>query len=191
MINVRTNRILLRFLRALAQIAACGVALLLLTAVMVVVQAQRDETRPADIALVLNSAMSPPMQAQLDAALVLHRRGVVSRILLAGNDTTNASRYLTQQGTPAEAVLVSEPGSTLPQQIAHAATTARFHGANNVIVVGERWGMLRMLKIARDNGLVAYGALTSASTEPRSIFDSLSAIVRESWAYLGYLFGGR
>jgi hypothetical protein len=188
MINVRTNRILIRFLRAMAQIAACGVALLLLTAVMVIVQAQRDETRPADIALVLNSALSPPMQAQLDAALVLHRRGVVSRILLAGNDTTNAIRYLTQQGTPAEAVLVSEPASTLPQQIAHASTTARFHGANSVVVVGERWGMLRILKIARDNGLVAYGTLTSA--EPRSIFDSLSAIVRESWAYLGYLFVG-
>jgi vancomycin permeability regulator SanA len=191
MINVRTSRIMLRFLCALAQIAACGVALLLLTAVMVIVQAQRDETRPADIALVLNSAISPPMQAQLDAALVLHRRGIVSRILLAGDDTTNASRYLTQQGTPAEAVLVSEPGSTLPQQIAHASTTARLHGANSVVVVGERWGMLRMLKIARDNGLVAYGTLTSASTEPRSIIDTPSAIVRESWAYLGYLFGGR
>ncbi len=191
MINIRTGRILVHMLRALAQIIACGLAILLLTAIMVVVQAQRDETRSADVALVLNSATVPRGQTQLDAALVLHRRGVVSRILLAGTENVNAGRYLTQLGTPTEAVLISEPGITLPQQIAHAAAMARVSGASSIVVVGERWSMLRMLKITRDTGLVAYGSPAPASTENRSILDTLSLIVRESWAYLAYLFVGQ
>ncbi len=190
MINFRV-RMFSKILRALTQVITCVLALLLLTAVMVIVQAQRDETRPADAALVLNNSATLPVQPQLDTALVLHRRGIVSRILLAGDESSAAGRYLTQQGTPANAVLISEPGLTLRQQIDNAATAARTGGANSVVIVAERWELLRALKIARDDGLVAYGAPAQIAANRRSLFDTASMIMRESWAYLGYLFVGR
>lgn len=190
MINFRI-RMLSKFLSVLTKLLAAGLALIVLTAAMIIVQAQRDETRPADIAFVLNNTAGQSVQPQLDTALILHRRGIVSRILLAGSESAAAGRYLAQQGTPAAAVLISsEPGGTLPQQMASAAQIARTAGATSVVIVADRWELLRVLKIARDDGLIAYGTPAQGANR-RSILNTGTLIVRESWAYLSYLFVGK
>jgi uncharacterized SAM-binding protein YcdF (DUF218 family) len=195
MIRFQSARALTHALRALAQAIACALALLLLAGAMVVLQGQRDESRGADLALVLDSASGPDdaiARAQLDRAITLHRRGLVERILLTGaSDTAAAERYLRTQGTPAEAILTGAPAEPLPERITRAADATRASGAASVIVIGEPAKMLRALKIARDRNLEAYGAPARAAAPGRTNLDVLRDTLRETWAYLGYLFLGQ
>jgi hypothetical protein len=191
MMNARAIIYLKRILRACGQALACLLALLILTAMMVIVQAQRDETRPADAAIVLRSDTSAEGRAQLDAALLLHRRSLVRRIVLMRATDGAALGYMSQQGTPADAILVSNQAATLPEQLAQATTTARQSGATSVVLVGDRWGMLRALKITRDRGIEAYGVPARLPGASSLNIAAISAIVRESWSYLSYLLIGR
>lgn len=182
-------------LRTLAQAVAGVAALLLFVCAMVVVQGQRDEVRQADLALVLDVGSGPSdggTQAQLDHAILLHRRGTIARILLTGSrDLTAARRYMVSRGAPDEMIIQSDPAASLPAQAAQAAALVRRAGADDVVVIAQPASMLRALKVVRDSDLQAYGSPARPPLRGRSYLDMASDTLREAWAYLGYLFLGR
>jgi uncharacterized SAM-binding protein YcdF (DUF218 family) len=184
-----------RLLRALAQSVAVLLALLLFVCAMVVVQAQRDELRPADLAIVVDAGRGPEesaTQAALDRALLMQRRGYVRQILLAGEgDMAAAQRYMVGRGAPAELILVARPAASLPDQLAEAAARAREAAASQVIVIAQPSETLRALKIARDLDMDAYGSPARPSLRGQTYLDLTRDTLREAWAYLGYLLIGR
>jgi uncharacterized SAM-binding protein YcdF (DUF218 family) len=190
-------------LRAAGLAAASIGALLLFVAVLVLLQAQRDETRPAGAAVVLGangygSDGAALRQARLEHALDLYQRGVVSRIILTGEpagtgesgDIAAGRAFLTDRGVP-ESVLLEGEGITTRENLQTAAERARAGGIGTVLVVSDPPHMLRSLKIARDAGLIAYASPAFNSPTSRSFTTALLFVAREAWAYTVYIFAGR
>jgi uncharacterized SAM-binding protein YcdF (DUF218 family) len=194
----RTVRGLLRGL--MVSSASVG-ALVALICALIVLQGQRDEARPAGAAVVLGAAQwngvpSPVLQARLDHALDLYRRGYVKQIILTGGvgsgDTLSEAaagrQYLLEHGIPADALLLDEEGTTTWKSLQNVAQIARTNGIGTILVVSDRFHMLRALKMARDLGLAAYGSPAQTSPIAAHSLEQARYVVREAWAYLAYLF---
>jgi uncharacterized SAM-binding protein YcdF (DUF218 family) len=195
------RRILLGFFRGLILSAVSIAALVALVCVLVVLQGQRDEARPAGAAIVLGAAQwngtpSPVLQARLDHALDLYKRGYVSRVILTGGvgqgDTVSEAaagkQYLVERGMAPESLLLEEQGLTTWESLRNAAVIARAHGIGTALLVSDPFHMLRSLKMARDLGLVAYGSPTRSSPISGNTAEEVRYALREGWAYLVYLF---
>ena len=161
---------------------------------MVVVQGQRNEVRPAGLALVVDAGRGPEdgiALAELDYALELQRKGVVQRILLPGDaKAAESQRYLIGRGAPASLVLTSEPAPVLRERLANSAAAARALGTSRVLIVARPSSMLRMVKMTRDQGLESYGSPVNPLIRGRTYLDMARDTLREAWAYLGYVLGG-
>lgn len=187
------TRALISLGRGLATVLTGALLLLALTAAMVVVQSGRDEARPAGAALVpgeaFDSALTPEQQAQCDHAVSLYRRGMVSRVILTGNIMflPLARQYLIDQGLPPQTLLVVGESASLVEGMRAAADMARAQGISSVVVVAEPPAMLTTLKVARDEGLTAYGSPSGVV----SIVETPSAVAGGTWRYLTYVFLGR
>src|SRR5438034_557998 len=96
-------------------------------------QSNVDEAQAADVILVLGAAEyrgrpSPVLEARLNHALFLYRKGMAARILTtggAGGDPTFteggvAHAYLSRHDVPSEAIIVENEGSTTVQSITTA-----------------------------------------------------------------------
>ena len=191
-------------LRGLIAVATSAAALLLLIGALVLIQGQRDETRPAGAAIVLGAEAwtgdgAAMRQARLDHALDLYRSGVVSRIIVTGSASDGAgpseaaqSRdYLVERGVPQEGLALEEGGVTTLECLRSAVTLARGGGVESVLLVSDPPHMLRSLKMARDMQLTAYGSPTLNSPAMRSFTAQLGYAARESWAYVVYVFARR
>jgi uncharacterized SAM-binding protein YcdF (DUF218 family) len=197
------SRYVMGALRGAGYVVAAFGALLLLVAVLVLLQAQRDETRPAGAAVVLGANGyggdgAALRQARLEHALDLYQRGVVSRIILTGEppgaeeggDIAAGRAFLANRGVP-ESVLLEGQGITTRENLQAAAERAREGGIGTVLVISDPPHMLRSLKIARDAGLSAYASPAFNSPTSRSFTTALLFVAREAWAYTVYIFAGR
>jgi uncharacterized SAM-binding protein YcdF (DUF218 family) len=184
--QISIRKLIVRGLHAITAIVTSVLLFFTLVCTMVIVQSQRDETRPAGAAVVVAATSDGrATAAPLDRAMLLHRRGTIGRIILAGSsDLATAQRYLTERGVPGEAVVVSEPSATLSTRMRRVADVARTNGIDAVLMVGEPPEMLLSLKIAHDLGLIAYASPTPS---PLRVND-VRFVVRESWLYVSYLF---
>src|SRR5579871_2007253 len=101
-------------------------------------QSTVDESRPADVILVLGAAEyrgrpSPVLEARLNHALFLYLQGMASRILTtggSGGDPTFTEgevgrAYLSRHGVPSEAILVESEGTSTVHSTAAAAEIMR------------------------------------------------------------------
>lgn len=180
-------RILSSIGRGLLMALLAWLALLALIAAMVIVQGQHDDARPVGAVVVLGE----PAARRFEHAGALYRRGLVSRIILSGASAVESGRqHLTGQGLPAQALLLDTESDTLAESIRAAATLARSQGVSTVLIVADPSQMLAALKIARDEGLTAYGS-PARSTADNAPLDDIVTVWHESWVYLIYLFTGQ
>jgi uncharacterized SAM-binding protein YcdF (DUF218 family) len=200
------SRALRGFARGLLLVAGSVLALAALICILIVIEGRRDDAQQGGVgrvgaAIVLGAAQwngdpSPVLQARLDHALDLYRRGQVRQIILTGGvgpgDTTSEAavgkRYLVAQGVPTDTLLMEEAGTTTWESIQNAAAIAREHRIGAVMLVSDPFHMLRSLKMARDLRLVAYGSPTRTSPISGNTLEEARYVVREAWAYLVYLF---
>jgi hypothetical protein len=190
--NLSLARLLVRALRALMLSVTCVLGFWLLVCAMVAVQGNRDEARQVDAVVALDVSRGPSdatARAQLDRALTLHRRGLAPQIILTGAGSTDtAQRYLTQRGAAQEIIISAPSAEELPDRVRNVVISARTSGAASLLLIGTPDELLRALKIARDEGASAFG---SPARTPQPLIDEASSIIREGWAYLGYLFLGK
>jgi uncharacterized SAM-binding protein YcdF (DUF218 family) len=131
----------------------------------------RDRAAPADAIVVLGAAQysgrpSPVLQARLDQALVLYRRGLAPRVILTGgtapgDQTSEAAvgrSYLRRAGIPASALLMETEGTTTRTSLTAVAAFAEPLAIRRVILVSDPFHLLRARTIARRLG---FDALTS------------------------------
>jgi uncharacterized SAM-binding protein YcdF (DUF218 family) len=186
--------------------AASLLALVVLICSLIVLEGRRDDAQQVGVgrvgaAIVLGAAQwngdpSPVLQARLDHALDLYRRGQVRQIILTGGvgpgDTLSEAaagrEYLVKQGLPADVLLLEETGTTTWESMRNAAAIARQQHIGSVMLVSDPFHMLRSLKMARDLRMDAYGSPTRTSPISGSRAAEVSYVVREAWAYLVYLF---
>jgi len=183
--------------RGLLSMIAVAVALLVLVSAMIIVQGQRDEARPVGAAVVLgdpagsgDSAIA--RVARFEHAGDLYRRGMVSRIILTGKSAAPAGReYLTGLGLPPQALLIETESATMAEGVRAAGAIARAQGVSAVIIVADPPQMLTALKVARDEGLAAYGSPTHSAPGEAHPAAEVAVVLRETWRYLTYVLAGQ
>ncbi|HMQ32891.1 MAG TPA: YdcF family protein [Chloroflexaceae bacterium] len=120
-------------------------------------QAGRDETRSADLAVVV--APAAPSERMADHAFEVYRRGYVPAVLLAGEGQAGLKAQLLARGVP-EAALLSDGAGAAAPDLRRLARRAADGDAMSALVIAAPEETLLALKIARDQGLRAYGSPT-------------------------------
>jgi uncharacterized SAM-binding protein YcdF (DUF218 family) len=170
---------------AIAMLAACFTILSIAREIQR--QSTADEARPADVILVLGAAEyrgrpSPVLEARLNHALFLYRKGLAPRIMTtggSGGDPTFtegevARAYLSKHEIPSEAIIVESEGESTVHSTAAAAEIMRRMNLKSCIVVSDGYHIYRVKKMLEFQGMDVYGSPRPA--EPREDW-------REQWTY--------
>jgi uncharacterized SAM-binding protein YcdF (DUF218 family) len=152
-------------------------------------QGNRDERPPTDAIVVMGAAQydgrpSPVFAARLDHAIDLFREGVARRLIVTGGkregdrttEAASARIYAVQHDVPDEAIISEDQSRTTLQSIRGVAALMRDEGFESAIFVSDPSHMLRVLRMASDEGITAYGSPTRSSPLERDAVRRLDAI---------------
>ena len=166
-------------------------------------QGNKDEARAADAIVVLGAAQyngvpSPIYQARLDHAINLFEEGLASTLVVTGGklpgDTfteAEAGRaYAIAHGVPEDAILVEDGGRTTLESLRTVGVMLGEQGFDSAVFVSDRTHMLRVLRIARDQGVEAFGSPTRTSPIDSSPSERLRATIHEVGALGLYFLAG-
>ena len=166
-------------------------------------QGQLDEERPADAIVVMGAAQydgrpSPIFAARLDHAVSLYLAGVAPVLVVTGGKadgdrTTEAASgraYAIARGVPAKAILMEDQSRTTQESIRAVSTLLRKKGLGNAVFVSDRPHMLRVLRMARDEGIDAWGSPTTTSPIENDTAGRMDATIHELGALAGYFLAG-
>jgi uncharacterized SAM-binding protein YcdF (DUF218 family) len=166
-------------------------------------QGQRDEERPADAIVVMGAAQyngrpSRVFAARLDHAVALYFAGVAPRLVMTGGGaegdrTTEAAAgraFAIALGVPPEDILVEDKSRTTLESIRAVKRVLAANDAGSAVFVSDRPHMLRVLKMATDEGIVAWGSPTRTSPIERDLAGQLDATVHELGALAYYFLTG-
>jgi uncharacterized SAM-binding protein YcdF (DUF218 family) len=151
-------------------------------------QSDVDESRPADVILVLGAAEyrgrpSPILEARLNHALFLYRQGLAPVIITTGGkggDPTFTEgevgrAYLSRHGIPSEAIIVESEGETTVHSTIAAAEIMRRMNMHSCIVVSDGYHIYRVKRMLQFQGVDVYGS--PRPTEPHHGW-------KQEWIYL-------
>jgi uncharacterized SAM-binding protein YcdF (DUF218 family) len=195
-------------IRDVARLAVAAVVGLLLvagyTTYRIWEQGGRDDRRPADAIVVLGAAQydgrpSPVFRARLEHAIALYRDGLAPYLLVTGGKaqgdrTTEAGAaraFALAEGVPSEAILVEDRSRTTLESLRGVAELMRARGMGSGLFVSDRTHMLRVLRMARDEGLEAWGSPTPSSPIDADPARRLRATLREIAGLGAYFVAGR
>jgi uncharacterized SAM-binding protein YcdF (DUF218 family) len=166
-------------------------------------QGNRDERPPADAIVVMGAAQydgrpSPVFAARLDHAIDLFHEGIAARLIVTGGkqegdrttEAASARIYAVQHDVPDEAILVEDQSRTTLQSIRGVAAVMRDHGLQTAVFVSDPSHMLRVLRMASDEGITAFGSPTRTSPQERDTVRRVDAIVHELGALAFYFISG-
>ena len=166
--------------RALIRLAATAAVGLLVAscygAFRIWQQGLQDERRPAGAVVVLGAAQyngrpSPIFESRLRHAVDLFRTGDYRFLMVTGGkqpgDTTTeaavARAFAIKQGVPADRILMEDHGRNTLESLDAVRSTLAGQSIHDAVFVSDRSHMLRVLRMAADLGITAYGSPTPDS----------------------------
>jgi uncharacterized SAM-binding protein YcdF (DUF218 family) len=166
-------------------------------------QGDRDERRAVDAIVVLGAAQydgtpSPVFRARLEHAVALFHDGYADVLIVTGGKaegdrTTEAAaarRFAIEHDVPDAAILVEDEGRTTLESLQTVGAMLRERRSTSALFVSDRAHMLRVLRIARDEGLEAYGSPTTTSPTDVTFGQRLEATTHELAALAVYFLAG-
>jgi uncharacterized SAM-binding protein YcdF (DUF218 family) len=166
-------------------------------------QGERDDRRPADAIVVLGAAQydgrpSPLFAARLDHALELYQAGIAPRLILTGGkangdrttEAASARVYAILHGVPPDAILTEATSRTTLESIRAVGGLLRGNHLADAVFVSDRPHMLRVLRMAADDGIRAWGSPTSTSPIERDPGRQIDATIHELGALAQYFLIG-
>jgi uncharacterized SAM-binding protein YcdF (DUF218 family) len=166
-------------------------------------QGGRDDSRAADAIVVLGAAQyngrpSPVFQARLDHAIKLYHEGVAGTLVvtggkLPGDRTTEAAAarvYALAHDVPADAILVEDRSRTTLESLQAVGRMLRERHLTTVVFVSDRTHMLRVLRIATDEGIDGHGSPTETSPTDATFLARFEATIHEIGALGLYFLAG-
>ena len=166
-------------------------------------QGQLDARRPADTIVVMGAAQydgrpSPLFAARLDHAIELYQAGVAPRLVVTGGKaegdrTTEAAaarRYAIDHGVPAAAILAEDGSRTTLESIRAVAGVLHENSLTTAVFVSDRPHMLRVLRMAADEGISSWGSPTETSPIESHPLLRADATVHELLALAEYFLVG-
>lgn len=165
-------------------------------------QVGQGDARPhVDAIVVLGAAQyngrpSGALAARLDHAIELYKEGVAPYLITTGGnlpgdvytEAETGRRYALARGVPAAAILEESTGHSTLESLEHVRAIFDAHGFHTAIFVSDRSHMLRILRMAQDQGIVGWASPTE--TSPDDIDSQLlyNSMVHELGAMGLYLF---
>jgi uncharacterized SAM-binding protein YcdF (DUF218 family) len=159
---------------------------------------QHDNRRHVDAIVVLGAAQyngrpSAVLAARLDHAIALYKEGYAPYLFVTGGNlpgdiTTEAEtgrRYAVKAGVPASAILMENTGGSTLESIEHVRAVFDERGLRTALFVSDRTHMLRVLRLAADEGIEAWGSPTETSPADSEQPMHFNAFMHEMGA-LGY-----
>lgn len=169
----------------------------------VVNQGQLDQQRPADAIVVMGAAQyngrpSPVFQARLDHAVELFKAGVAPILVVTGGkaegdrttEAASARAYAIARGVPPDAILAEDRSRTTLESIRAVGGLMRARDLSSAVFVSDRPHMLRVLRMAADDGITAYGSPTTTSPIEGDPIKQADATVHELLALAQYFLVG-
>jgi uncharacterized SAM-binding protein YcdF (DUF218 family) len=166
-------------------------------------EGQRDDRQPSDAIVVMGAAQydgrpSPVFAARIDHAIDLFRAGVAQRLVVTGGkqegdrttEAATARAYAIARGVPAAAILAEDRSRTTLESIHALRTLMGEHGLRSAVFVSDRPHMLRVLRMAADDGITAYGSPTTTSPIDADPVKRADATVHELLALAQYFLVG-
>jgi uncharacterized SAM-binding protein YcdF (DUF218 family) len=189
------------------RILALGGLAVIVTAAAATIQIWRqgslDEQRPADAIVVLGAAQydgrpSPVFEARLEHAVALWREGIATSFVvtggkLPGDRTTEAAvarEYAIAHGVPASAIFGEDEAHNTLDSLRVVAGKLDGRGMHSAVFVSDPTHMLRVLRIAKDLGIQAYGSPTTTSPIAGDPVRGAQATVHELGALTVYFLTG-
>jgi uncharacterized SAM-binding protein YcdF (DUF218 family) len=185
----------------LAVVAALG-AVVIRTAVRIERQSTRDETRPADVILILGAAEyrgrpSPVLRGRLDHGLELYHEKKAPLILTTGGaggdpvftEGSVGRDYLVRRGVPSESIIVETEGESTAHSIAAAGEIMRRMDLKSCIVVSDGYHIYRAKKMLEAAGFAVYGSPRPSA--PQSGLKQWWLYIRQAVGYLLWRWGIR
>lgn len=187
-----------RFLCAVAAVLAAAVFYTALQAVSIWRYGAVDETRPADVAIVLgagtfNGVVSPVYQERINHGVWLYQNGYVKKLILTGgygagstvSDAAAAGQYAISIGMPEADILLEEGSAITQENLQYARELMEEAGDETALVVSDPLHMKRAMLLAGDAGIEAYASPTPTSRY-RSLKTKAKFLAREVFYYIGY-----
>ena len=178
-------------------------ALLGYTAYRIAAQGDRDERRPADAIVVLGAAQfngvpSEVFAARLEHAVGLFKDGLAQYLIVTGGkqpgdrttEAATARAYAHAHGVPNDRILMEDHGRSTIESLTAVEALMRAHKLHTAVFVSDRTHMLRVLRIATDQGLVAWGSPTPNGPIDEDPLLRSRQIVHELAGLAAYLVGG-
>ncbi len=199
-----SRRSVLRDILTVLVVAALGLgAALAYTVVEIVRQGDLDEARQADAIVVLGAAQfngvpSPVFGARLEHAVELYHEGIAKILITTGGklpgdnftEAGTARAYAVNHGVPATAILSEDKGRNTLESIEAVGAIMRAHHLTSAVFVSDRTHMLRVLRMATDQGIRAWGSPTPDSPTDNDPGSHARAILHEVAGLAAYLVGG-
>ena len=142
----------------------------------VLVVGNHDAAQPAGAIVVLGAAQyagrpSPVLEARLDHAVQLYRRKIATTLIVTGgkargdisSEAETSARYARRHGVPSSAIIIENESRSTTEQMHAVARLARQRKFSSVVLVSDRFHMLRLLLTAWKLGLPAHGSPTRSS----------------------------
>ena len=187
-----------RLFRAAAAVLAAAVLYTALQAVSIWRYGAVDETRPADVAIVLgagtfNGVVSPVYRERINHGVWLYQNGYVKKLILTGgygagstvSDAAAAGQYAISMGMPEADILLEEGSAITQENLQYARELMEEAGDETALVVSDPLHMKRAMLLAKDAGIEAYASPTPTSRY-RSLKTKAKFLAREVLYYIGY-----
>jgi uncharacterized SAM-binding protein YcdF (DUF218 family) len=159
---------------------------------------QQDGRRHVDAIVVLGAAQyngrpSGALAARLDQAIELYKQGYATYLITTGGnlpgdvytEAQTGFNYATKRGVPASDILMENTGRSTLDSIQNVKAIFDARGLHTALFVSDRSHMLRVLRLAQDQGIEAWASPTT--TSPDDIDSDLiyKSMIREV-AAMGY-----
>ena len=139
---------------------------------------EQDGRRPVDAIVVLGTAQyngrpSPSFAARLDHAIALYQDGIAPYLIttggkLPGDWTTEAEvgrKYAMARSVPDSAILMETTGRSTLESMRNVRAVMDAKGLRTALFVSDRSHMLRVLRLAQDQGIEGWSSPTETSPD--------------------------
>jgi uncharacterized SAM-binding protein YcdF (DUF218 family) len=185
-------------------ISAIAVAVVVaLTSLRIWQQGDRDEQRAVDAIVVLGAAQydgrpSPVFEARLDHAVDLWQSGIADSFVVTGGklpgdrmtEAAVARAFALEHDVPSSAIFGEDAAHNTLDSLRAVAKKMHQRGLKSAVFVSDPTHMLRVLRIAQDLGIEAYGSPTQTSPIQQDPGRRVSATIHELGALGVYFITG-
>ena len=179
-------------MRGLLRLGLILVACWALLVAAIALYGRRDEARPADAIVVLGAAQyngrpSPVLEARLQHAVDLYRRGIAETLIVTGGQAPGdreseaevSRRWAVRAGVPASAILTTR-GMTTRESMRDVGRLMEERGLREAVLVSDPFHMLRLKLLAKEMGLHGLTSPTRTSPISRNPGQERRFLLRES-----------